>query len=151
MRICVVLQAHVMDRNALCGDFRAPKFIICDFCNYRGHRSAECPSLVGKAEARLKMGVMLTLVQLACCHIVCIKLSYLSNTNYLKENVILCCYQTAPETPAKPIHSQVHTHTQHAISVHHMGLQNNTDSHNSVCLIRCYMLCVLKRFSWLRL
>ena len=44
MRICVVLQAHVMDRNALCGDFRAPKFIICDFCNYRGHRSAECPS-----------------------------------------------------------------------------------------------------------
>ena len=37
-------QAHVMDKNALCGEFRAPKFIICDFCNYRGHRSAECPS-----------------------------------------------------------------------------------------------------------
>ena len=33
-----------MDSSVLCGDFKAPKFIICDKCNRRGHRANECPS-----------------------------------------------------------------------------------------------------------
>lgn len=32
----------MMDPIALCGDFRAPKFILCDKCGKRGHRVNEC-------------------------------------------------------------------------------------------------------------
>ena len=33
-----------MDSNILCGDFKAPKFILCDTCGRRGHKAVECPS-----------------------------------------------------------------------------------------------------------
>ncbi len=32
-----------MNYDILCGDYKAPKFIICEKCNRRGHRRADCP------------------------------------------------------------------------------------------------------------
>lgn len=34
-----------MDRNQLVGKERAPKYILCNNCNQRGHKARECPSL----------------------------------------------------------------------------------------------------------
>ena len=36
-----------MNVKALCGDFKPPKFILCDKCGGRGHRASEC-SVNGK-------------------------------------------------------------------------------------------------------
>ncbi len=33
-----------MDRVYLVGHERAPKFLICNYCNLRGHKQATCPS-----------------------------------------------------------------------------------------------------------
>ena len=32
-----------MDGRAQVGDCKAPKFLLCHFCNLQGHRQAQCP------------------------------------------------------------------------------------------------------------
>lgn len=48
---------ELMDVNILCGDFKAPKFIICDKCNRRGHRSTECPNIANVPSVKKKQQV----------------------------------------------------------------------------------------------
>ena len=38
------VQDELMDAAILCGHFKAPKFVICDKCNKRGHHVSNCPS-----------------------------------------------------------------------------------------------------------
>lgn len=35
-------QDEIMDPFVLCGDYKPPKFMICDKCNKRGHKAADC-------------------------------------------------------------------------------------------------------------
>lgn len=39
----VFTQPHMMDKEALIGDSRSPKFLVCSLCNGRNHKAQQCP------------------------------------------------------------------------------------------------------------
>ena len=43
--ITLYFQDKMMDTRELCGTYKAPKFALCDICDSKEHRSAECPSM----------------------------------------------------------------------------------------------------------